>query len=150
MGMTPPLPLFIIQPAGWRDLRQVARVERECFLEDAWPTLDILAVLILPGVIRPKAVVGEQIVGFASAEVRDSNGWITTIGVIPAYRRMGIARALLATCEAGLHPPRIRLCVRRSNEGAQRLYLETGYYQIDIWPQYYRGGEDAIVMEKGR
>ena len=49
-----------------------------------------------------------------------------------------------------MRPPRIRLCVRRSNEAAKRLYLETGYYQIDVWPHYYRGGEDAIVMEKGR
>ncbi len=144
------LPPFIILPAGWRDLRQVARVERECFLDDAWPMLDILAVLLLPGVVRPKAVVGEQVAGFASAEERDGNGWITTIGVIPAYRRLGIARALLTTCEAGVRPPRIRLCVRRSNEAAKRLYLETGYSQIDVWPHYYRGGEDAIVMEKGR
>ena len=89
-------------------------------------------------------------VGFAAAEVRSEVGWITTIGVVPAYRRRGIARALLAACEEQLSNPRIRLCVRRSNYTAQALYLQQGYRQVDIWARYYRGNEDAIVMEKSR
>ncbi len=141
---------YTILPAGWRDLRAVNRVERECFLEDAWPLIDILAVLTLPGIVRLKAMSGEVMVGFASAEERNGYGWITTIGVIPAYRRRGIARALLSASEAGLRNKRIRLCVRRSNEGAQQLYVQEGYSQVDVWPRYYRGEEDALVMEKGR
>jgi ribosomal-protein-alanine N-acetyltransferase len=70
--------------------------------------------------------------------------------VLPEYRRRGIARELLRTCEAGIRGGRVRLCVRRDNLAAQRLYLESGYIQVEVWPRYYRGGEDALVMEKGR
>jgi ribosomal protein S18 acetylase RimI-like enzyme len=141
---------YTLLSAGWRDLRQVMRVEKLCFLDDAWPLIDILAVLTLPGVVRIKAVTGEDIAGFVSAEDRSGYGWITTIGVIPAYRRQGIARALLVACEDQIRLERIRLCVRRSNLGAQRLYREFGYAQVDVWPRYYRGGEDALLMEKSR
>ena len=149
-GMETNLPNFTILPAGWRDLRAVNRVERECFLDDAWPLLDILAVLTLPGLVRLKVMVGETMVGFASAEERNGYGWITTIGVIPAYRRHGIARALLAASEDSLRPRRLRLCVRRSNTAAQALYLQVGYSQVEVWHRYYHGGEDALVMEKNR
>jgi ribosomal-protein-alanine N-acetyltransferase len=125
-------------------------VEKLCFQEDSWPLMDIIAVLTWPGIIRLKALVGPELVGFASAEERSRVGWITTLGVLPDYRRQGIARALLAQCEAQLKTARIRLCVRRGNLSAQQLYLQTGYRQVDIWTRYYRGGEDAFVMEKDR
>ena len=140
-----PIPIL---PSGWRDLRQVVRVERECFGADAWPALDILAVLAFPGVVRLKAVDAGEIVGFAAGEERDGAGWITTIGVLSAYRRHGLGRALLAACEDRLKHQRIRLCVRTGNLAAQKLYLDTGYVQVDVWKRYYTGGEDALVLEK--
>lgn len=141
---------FIIVPAGWRDLWTVQRVEKLCFQEDSWPLFDIIAVLVWPGVIRLKAMLGPDLVGFAAAEERSRVGWVTTLGVLPDYRRRGMARELLAQCEAQLSTPRIRLCVRRANLAAQQLYLQTGYRQVDVWAHYYRGGEDALVMEKDR
>jgi ribosomal-protein-alanine N-acetyltransferase len=141
---------FNIVPAGWRDLWPVDRVEHICFRDDTWPLIDILGVLILPGIVRLKVVVDGEIVGFAAGEERDHAGWITTIGVLPDFRRRGIARALLAACEAQLKPQRLMLCVRSSNLAAQQLYLQTGYRQVKVWAHYYRGGEDALVMEKGR
>lgn len=141
---------FTILPAGWRDFRPILRLERECFGEDAWPAIDILAVLTFPGIVRLKVLVTEQIAAFAAAEERNGAGWITTIGVAPAYRRRGLARALLAACEDRLPQRRLRLCVRRSNEAAQRLYDQAGYHQMDVWKRYYRGGEDALVLEKIR
>ncbi len=141
---------FTIVPAGWRDLWTVNRVEKACFGEDAWPLIDILMVLFVPGVVRLKVLVGEQVVGFAAAEERNDGGWITTIGVIPAFRRRGIARVLLQACEGRVRCSGVRLCVRRDNLGAQELYLQSGYQQVEVWKRYYRGGEDALVMEKRR
>jgi ribosomal protein S18 acetylase RimI-like enzyme len=31
---------------------------------------------------------------------------------------------------------------------AIELYQKRSYEQIDVWPGYYTGGEDAVVMEK--
>ena len=141
---------FDIQEASWRDLGGVRRVEQECFGDDAWPLLDILAVLTLPGVVRLKATVDNDIAGFVGGEIKGSEhiGWITTIGVMNAFRRRGIAAALLAASETRLATHKIRLCVRQSNLEALFLYWKFGYHQVDVWKRYYRGGEDALVMEK--
>ncbi len=146
-------------PAGWRDLGPVRRIEQECFGDDAWPLLDILAVLTLPGVVRLKAVFpangsppegAEVVAGFVAGEIKgaERTGWINTIGVSQAYRRQGIALAMLRACEQQLGTGRVRLCVRQSNLGALLLYWNTGYHQVDVWKRYYQGGEDALVLEK--
>ncbi len=141
---------YDIVDATWRDLGGVRQVEAVCFGSDAWPLLDILAVLTLPGVIRFKATAGSEIVGFAAGEIKGGErmGWITIIGVVPAFRRRGIAAALLSKCELKLATSKIRLCVRQSNLEALAMYWKFGYHQVDVWKRYYRGGEDALVMEK--
>jgi ribosomal protein S18 acetylase RimI-like enzyme len=141
---------FRIEPATWRDLGSVRAVERACFEDDAWPLLDMLAALTFPDVVRLKAVVGERVVGFAGGDIRKAQriGWITTLGVVPEFRRQGIATALLLACEVALGEPRVRLCVRRSNSGAISLYYKYGYLEMGVWPAYYTDGEDALVLEK--
>jgi ribosomal-protein-alanine N-acetyltransferase len=101
-------------------------------------------------VVRLKAVVGEDLVGFLALDVRPSRNlaWIATIGVMPAYRRRGIASALLTEGESRLKVRRLRLSVRASNQAALHLYRVFGYREIDRLVKYYQGGEDAIVMEK--
>lgn len=144
--------VFHIDTASWRDLNGLRQLERACFAEDAWPLLDLLAVLTFPATVRLKATVGEQLAGFIAGDVRTSDGigWITTLGVLPEYRRKGIARALLTACEGMISQPRLRLSVRRSNTAAQLLYRQAGYTQVDVWHNYYAGGEDALVLEKRR
>ena len=141
---------FSIEPANFRDLSALQRLEKACFDLDAWSFLDLLGVLTLPAMVRFKAVIDQEMIGFAAGEIRgvQQTGWIVTIGVQPRFRRLGVARALLEICEQHLPVPRIRLCVRISNRPAIDLYQTSGYRQVEIWHQYYRGGEDALVMEK--
>jgi ribosomal protein S18 acetylase RimI-like enzyme len=139
-----------ILPATLRDLGSLHRLEHACFIEDAWPLLDLVAVLIYPDVVRLKALNSEKMIGFIAADSRPSEGlaWIATLGVAPEYRRQGIAIALLRECESHITQPRIRLCVRPSNQAAKRLYEKAGYLEIDNWRKYYNDGENALVMEK--
>jgi ribosomal protein S18 acetylase RimI-like enzyme len=141
-----------ILPANLLDLGQLRHVEHACFPKDAWPLLDLMAVLTWPEVVRLKAVVDDQMVGFIAGDPRRSEGmaWIATLGVLPEYRRQGIARALLLECEQHLGTPRLRLCVRNDNEGAIRLYEQEGYTRVGTWKKYYNDGGDALVMEKIR
>ncbi len=141
---------FEILPASLRDLMPLRHIERVCFPQDAWPLLDLLGVLTFPDIERLKATVGEQMVGFIAGDIRRSEriGWITTLGVLPEYRRQGIAAALLATCEERMKVPFVKLSVRRSNAPAIALYRRFGYQQTGVWPRYYSGGEDALVLEK--
>jgi ribosomal protein S18 acetylase RimI-like enzyme len=41
-----------------------------------------------------------------------------------------------------------KLTVRISNDNAISLYEQEGYRTVDIWKQYYKDGEDGLVMEK--
>jgi ribosomal protein S18 acetylase RimI-like enzyme len=153
-GITPTQFNWSIQTANWRDFSQLNQLERACFPpEDLWPFWDLIAALTLPGLVRLKAVVdGGQMVGFIGGErdVFSRMGWVTTLGVLQAYRRQGIALALLAQCESDLAMPTIRLSVRASNQPAIDLYKQCGYTVVRLWEKYYVGGEDALVLEKRR
>jgi len=141
---------FVIETAGLNDLGGMRTIEQVCFPKDAWPLLELIAALSLPGLVRFKTKVEDKMVGFVGGAVKKhkNEGWITTLGVLPGFRRLGIATALLDGCETALGMPIVKLSVRRSNLGAQTLYFERGYTHIEVWERYYEGGEDAFVLEK--
>ena len=144
---------WIIHEADWRDYTQMNHLEKACFRPaDIWPFWDLIGILTLPGLVRLKAVVKGSMVGFIGGECESTKqiGWITTLAVLPAYRRQGIAQALLAKCEEMLSMPAIRLSVRESNHAAIQLYQFNGYTVVDRWEKYYNGDEDALVFEKRR
>ena len=136
--------------AGLRDLNAVRGLERVSFPQDAWPLLEMVGVLSLPSIERWKAMDRERLAGFVAADVRrvENVAWIATIAVHPDYRRQGLGGRLMAHVEARVPSRAMRLSARASNQEAIRLYQGRGYQQIDVWPRYYRGGEDAVVMEK--
>ncbi|MEE9598975.1 MAG: GNAT family N-acetyltransferase [Anaerolineales bacterium] len=139
-----------ITNATWHDLRELYQLEKLCFQVDAWPVLDVLGVLTLPQILRLKAVDDHKMVGFIAADLRRTQqaAWIATFAVHPDYRKSGIGSGLLETCESQINLPRIKLNVRQSNHAAIQLYQKHSYLQVDIWPAYYRGGDDALVFEK--
>lgn len=139
-----------IQTANIIDLGALRRLEAACFDKDAWPFLDLIAVLTWPEVIRLKAVEAGEMIGFIAGDPRSSDGvaWISTIAVDPRYQRRGVGRALLRACEAQIELPRMKLTVRVSNLGAVALYEQEGYQMVDLWRGYYNDGEDGLVMGK--
>ena len=143
-------PSIEYQPASLWDLNGVRELERLSFDLDSWPLLEMIGVLTLPSIDRWKAVTGEQLVGFVACDIRRSQGtaWIATVAVHPDFRGRGIGDRLMQIAEERCGMPRMRLSVRISNGAAQGLYSRRGYAQVDVWPRYYVGGEDAIVMEK--
>lgn len=143
---------FEIEKANWRDLNELRKLDQICFGVDAWPLWDLIAVLTLPKVIRLKAVVDGNLAGFIAGDPHQGQGvgWIAILGVLPEYRRQGIAEKLLEECERWLSFPQIRLSVRATNEPAINLYRKAGYQKVDFWRNYYHSGEDALVLEKRR
>jgi ribosomal-protein-alanine N-acetyltransferase len=139
-----------IQVASLRDLGALRRLESACFEKDAWPILDLMAVLTWSDVVRLKAVIDHEMIGFVAGDPRPAQnaGWIATIGVDPRYQGQGIGTALLRACEARLKFPIVKLTVRISNQRAISLYEREGYRSVDIWTKYYNDGEDGLVMEK--
>jgi ribosomal-protein-alanine N-acetyltransferase len=145
---------WVIEDATWRDFTQLFHLQKICFTpDDLWPFWDLIGILTLPGMVRLKAVIDDHMVGFLGGEKQPARkiGWITNIAVMPAYRRLGIARALLAECEESFSDMRaVRLSVRATNNAAIQLYEGFGYELVDRRKRYYTGGEDALVFEKSR
>lgn len=141
---------IVISSASLQDLNSLRKLEDVCFPVDRWPLIDLISVLVFPGIIRLKAEYEDIFVGFIAGDVRkrQNEGWITTLGVFPHYRKSGIARRLLTACEKHMNVPHIKLSVRKGNNDALNLYFQNGYIQKDIWKKYYIDGEDAIVLEK--
>jgi len=139
-----------IQPATLLDLKALHRLEKACFEKDAWPLLELIAVLSWPEIIRFKAMEDGEMVGFVACDPRPSQSaaWIATIAVDPRFQRRGIGRMLLHACEERVSQPRMKLSVRISNYGAISLYEREGYQTVDVWGRYYSDNEDALVMEK--
>ena len=139
-----------IQSANLMDLGALRRLENVCFEKDAWPILDLIAVLTWPDVIRLKAVESGEMIGFVAGDPRQSSGvvWIATIGVDPRFQRRGIGSALMRACEEQVKLPFMKLTVRVSNQGAIAMYEALGYRATDVWKGYYNDGEDGLVMSK--
>lgn len=143
-------PIMEIEAANLMDLGALRHLENVCFGNDAWPLLDLIAVLTWPDVIRLKATESGEMIGFIAGDPRQSNGavWIATIAVDPRFRRRGIGSALMLECERRVSMPVIKLTARISNQGAIRMYESLGYRTSDIWRAYYSDGEDGLVMSK--
>ena len=76
---------------------------------------------------------------------------ILTVGVLPDYRRQGIAREFIRQMEewcAERKASAIMLEVKIDNDSAIALYQSLGYIKIAVRTDYFGPGLDAQVMRK--
>jgi ribosomal-protein-alanine N-acetyltransferase len=139
-----------IRLTTFRDIRAIYDLEREAFPLDYWPFYEIVLALVLPGLLRLKISVDEKLAGFIMVERQawERRASVATFAIHPDYRRQGLGSRLLEEAERRCDRKSMRLSVRMSNESAIRLYKQAGYLVVGSWPRYYKGGEDALVMEK--
>jgi ribosomal-protein-alanine N-acetyltransferase len=143
---------FTIETANLKDIGGLRHLEQVCFPKDAWPMLDLIGVLTMPGVVRLKAIAEGRMIGFIAGDERrpEQVAWIATVGVLPEFRGRGVGSALLLACEGRITLPVLRLCVRTDNLGAIHIYERYGYQRKGEWASYYQDGAPALVMEKIR
>jgi ribosomal-protein-alanine N-acetyltransferase len=90
------------------------------------------------------------IVGYGGVWVIDHEAHITTLAVIPHYRRRRVGERLLVAMlnEAIMRSAhRISLEVRVGNTAARSLYMKYGFVELELRPNYYLdNGEDALIL----
>jgi ribosomal-protein-alanine N-acetyltransferase len=93
---------------------------------------------------------GDHIVGYAGLWMSLDEAHITTVAVLPDYRRRKIGERMLVALfdrAARLGAEWLTLEVRASNLPAQRLYEKYGFRPAGIRRRYYSdNNEDAIIM----
>lgn len=139
-----------IRPAERADLLAVVRIENASFSQP-WPYDAFERFLGEPGflVAEHDGAIAGYIVADVTQQVGRALGHVKDIAVHPDHRGDGVGSTLLSRSIGVLaaHGSQtVKLEVRRSNDGAKRLYREFGFDPLRRVPEYYGDGEDAIVM----
>ncbi len=124
-------------------------IELACF-SDPWSPGMIGEALASPAALTLFAFCGERTVGLVSAVCAADECDITDVAVLPAFRRRGIAAALLRELFTRLRAGGTRhvyLEVRESNAPAIALYRSFAFSPCGRRKRYYTAPEeDAVVM----
>lgn len=147
-------PAFVVERVTCeRDLDAIVQIERASF-KSAW-TWDMFKWELQNAPVSQLHVlrVGDgAIVAFSTIWIVADEVHINNVAVLPAHRRQGLGRTLLeAVLEtaAGQGARRATLEVRRSNDGAIRLYEQMGFELAGVRPRYYTDpDEDALILWK--
>jgi ribosomal-protein-alanine N-acetyltransferase len=138
-----------LQPAREADLSRLAELHAACFPDDAWNSSALATVLAMPGadgrVFRGE---GGAALGLLLDQCLGSEGEILTLGVAPAWRHRGIARALLGdlVLRAGMvGVRRLLLEVAADNLSALALYDSFGFVRLGTRRHYYRRASGPAV-----
>lgn len=125
-------------------------LHQEVFPDTVWEEAFWHKAILDPGmtvlVAGRKAAPG----GFVLSRQVLDEAEILTIGVLPAGRRQGQARALLAAIQTQLQASgaaRLFLEVAEDNHPALRLYEQAGFGSVGHRKDYYGAGRSAILME---
>jgi ribosomal protein S18 acetylase RimI-like enzyme len=112
-----------------------------------------LARAILPGAGEPRlnetwvARDAEgRVIGWLEERRVASELYVLGVGVELAWRRRGVATALVQECVARASV--VHLEVRASNAAARRLYAGLGFDEVGLRARYYSDGDDAVLLTR--
>lgn len=140
-----------IAPLREEHILEIARLEAVCFSSPR-PEEALRAELTNDTAVFFVALCENKAAGYAGMHCILDECYIDNVAVFPAYRRQGIAGALLDALEdyARAHGASfLTLEVRASNMPAIRLYRGKGYQKVGARPNYYnKPREDALLLTK--
>ena len=142
---------YQLVPMDKSHLSQVAAIERACF-SHPWSEA-LLEQELYNDMISLVVAEGEDgtVLGYGEVRAVLDEGTLEKIAVAPAYRRQGVAEAILgAYLRFGwAHLAFLTLEVRASNEAAIGLYEKYGFQRAGLRPGYYQQPrEDALIMTR--
>ena len=131
-------------------LPQILKIEHACFSDPWTPPIFRSQLSRLPGRVFLAALEEETVLGYAGLTYVLDEGSVTNVAVAPAWRRRGVADALLGALERrarALELAFLTLEVRAGNESAAALYEKHGFAVVGRRKNYYeKPVEDAVLM----
>jgi len=144
--------LVEIRTMSFVDLKQVLTVEHKAY-PHPW-TLGIFRDCLRIGYNAWVMTMNNNIIGYGIVMLSPGEAHILNICIDPDYQRKGLGRYLLRHLikkSQQTDVDMVLLEVRRSNAGAQQLYLSEGFHELGVRKGYYpaqNGREDAIILAK--
>lgn len=142
---------FHIRKATHLDVAQLVAIEGACFSQP-WSEVAFVESLAREDTLFLCAEADGTVAAYIGLYLSFDEAEITNIATLPAYRRMGLARALLAEAENALTArgvTALHLDVRASNEAAKALYEAMGFTVDGMRRGFYSlPREDAVLMTK--
>jgi [ribosomal protein S18]-alanine N-acetyltransferase len=132
----------------------LAVLHRACFPDDPWEAGALARIVALSGGFGWLAWEDDHPVGFILVRDLGTECEVLSLGVIPYWRRRGIAQELMgaATTEAARRGlPSIVLEVAVDNEAANNLYLSLDFVAVGRRARYYSrpdGRVDALILRR--
>lgn len=115
--------------------------------DDGWSDRACRDVLAMPGTRCWIANLDEQPAGFLVIRQAADEGEVISTGVLPDFRRQGIAAHLFRAAFGELAGCRsLFLEVSAQNDAASGLYRGLGFREAGRRIRYYSDGSDALVM----
>lgn len=130
---------------------QVAELEKVCF-SDPWSERSVASELQNELALWLVALDGDTVAGYIGSQSVLGEADMMNVAVAPAYRRQGIAEALILELIQRLKAQEVHsltLEVRASNDPAKALYEKLGFAQVGRRPNYYaHPREDGLILRK--
>jgi ribosomal protein S18 acetylase RimI-like enzyme len=79
-------------------------------------------------------------------------GYIQTLCAAPRFRGSGVGTQLLHYAEdrVSAYSPNLFICVSEFNKGALKLYLNFGFKQVGVIPDFVKEGYTELLLRKTR
>lgn len=133
------------------DIKAIANIEKECF-SSPWSEDGLRSELTNEGAHFFTAKKNSEVAGYMGMHTVLDECYIANVAVSPAFRRQGIADALLHFAEETARSEGcsfISLEVRVSNTPAIKLYEKHGYISVGKRKNFYSSPtENALIMTK--
>ncbi len=136
-----------IKSATTDDVAALVKIEQACF-SVPWSAQSLRESLQNEASRFYLALADGEPAGYIGVQIFSGEGYVTNVAVLPAYRRQGIARALVKRTMKN-EMEFLTLEVRESNAPAIQLYTSLGFETVGKRPRFYREPEeDALLMTK--
>lgn len=133
------------------DVEAIAALEAESF-PSPWKAEFFASELELSGRYNLVLINGTgKLIGYLFTMHYLDELHVNKVAIDAAWRRFGLARALMERCFAFALEndiTSITLEVRESNAAARALYRALGFTEAYVRPNYYPEGESAVVMAR--
>ena len=129
------------------DVLQVVKLEEKILGETLGEEFLLKGIINNPSMFLV-AKQNDKVIGYISGYFMDGIGEIYNFLVDDIYQRQGIGNMLFDKLMEINKVTSLTLEVRKSNQKGYNFYLKKGFKEISVRKNYYKNGDDAIVMIK--